>query len=68
MVSVNLFLIKLCGGLHVQYTGDIGVLKITSESGIAARIRRVEAVTGMNAVKNIQQSEQQLSELASQLK
>ncbi|MCG3859805.1 alanine--tRNA ligase [Psychrobacter sp. Ps2] len=62
------FSIELCGGLHVQHTGDIGVLKITSESGIAAGIRRIEAVTGMNAVKNIQQSEQQLSELASQLK
>ncbi|WP_298808030.1 alanine--tRNA ligase [uncultured Psychrobacter sp.] len=62
------FSIELCGGLHVERTGDIGVLKITSESGIAAGIRRVEAVTGMNAVKNIQQSEQQLSELASQLK
>ncbi|MEZ7517025.1 alanine--tRNA ligase [Psychrobacter sp. NPDC078370] len=62
------FSIELCGGLHVQRTGDIGVLKITSESGIAAGIRRVEAVTGMNAVKNIQQSEQQLSELTSQLK
>ncbi len=62
------FSIELCGGLHVQRTGDIGVLKITSESGIAAGIRRIEAVTGMNALKNIQQSEQQLSELASQLK
>ncbi|MBO6225448.1 MAG: alanine--tRNA ligase [Psychrobacter sp.] len=62
------FSIELCGGLHVQRTGDIGVLKITSESGIAAGIRRIEAVTGMNAIKNIQQSEIQLSELASQLK
>ena len=62
------FSIELCGGLHVQRTGDIGMLKITSESGIAAGIRRIEAVTGMNAVKNVQQSEQQLSELASQLK
>ncbi|MGP5337812.1 alanine--tRNA ligase [Psychrobacter maritimus] len=62
------FSIELCGGLHVQRTGDIGLLKITSESGIAAGIRRIEAVTGMNAIKNIQQSEQQLSEIASQLK
>lgn len=62
------FSIELCGGLHVKHTGDIGVLKITSETGIAAGIRRIEAVTGMNAVKNIQQNEQQLSELASQLK
>ncbi|WP_201616436.1 alanine--tRNA ligase [Psychrobacter urativorans] len=62
------FSIELCGGLHVQRTGDIGILKITSESGIAAGVRRIEAVTGMNAVKYIQQSEQQLSELAGQLK
>ncbi|WP_350558664.1 alanine--tRNA ligase [Psychrobacter sp. CAL346-MNA-CIBAN-0220] len=62
------FSIELCGGLHVQRTGDIGLLKITSESGIAAGVRRVEAVTGMNAIKYIQQSEQQLSELAGQLK
>ncbi|WP_201554002.1 alanine--tRNA ligase [Psychrobacter sp. 72-O-c] len=62
------FSIELCGGLHVQRTGDIGLLKITSESGIAAGVRRVEAVTGMNAVKYVQQSEQQLSELAGQLK
>ena len=62
------FSIELCGGLHVKRTGDIGVLNITSESGIAAGIRRIEAVTGMNAIKKIQQSEQQLSELASQLK
>ncbi|WP_352338196.1 alanine--tRNA ligase [Psychrobacter sp. 16-MNA-CIBAN-0192] len=62
------FSIELCGGLHVERTGDIGLLKIISEGGIAAGIRRIEAVTGMNAVKYIQQSEQQLSELAGQLK
>lgn len=62
------FSIELCGGLHVQRTGDIGLLKITSESGIAAGIRRIEAVTAMNAVKYVQQNDQQLSELAGQLK
>ena len=62
------FSIELCGGLHVQRTGDIGLLKITSESGIAAGIRRIEAVTGMGAIKYVQQNDQQLSQLASQLK
>ncbi len=62
------FSIELCGGLHVQRTGDIGLLKITSEAGIAAGIRRIEAVTGMGAIKYIQQNDSQLSQLASQLK
>ena len=62
------FSIELCGGLHVERTGDIGIFKITSEAGIAAGIRRIEAVTGMNAVKYLQQGDQQLSELAAQLK
>ena len=62
------FSIELCGGLHVQRTGDIGLLKITSESGIAAGVRRIEAVTGMNAIKYIQQGDNQLSALAGQLK
>lgn len=62
------FSIELCGGLHVQRTGDIGLFKIVSEQGIAAGVRRIEAVTGMGAVKYVQQGEQQLTELASQLK
>lgn len=62
------FSIELCGGLHVQRTGDIGLFKITSESGIAAGIRRIEALTGMGALDYVQQGEAELSQLASQLK
>lgn len=62
------FSIELCGGLHVQRTGDIGLFKIVSEQGIAAGIRRIEAVTGMGALKYVQQGEKQLNQLAGQLK
>lgn len=62
------FSIELCGGLHVERTGDIGIFKIISESGIAAGIRRIEALTGMAAVKYLQEGEHQLSALASRLK
>lgn len=62
------FSIELCGGLHVERTGDIGIFKITAESGIAAGIRRIEALTGMGAVRYLQQGEAQLALLANQLK
>jgi alanyl-tRNA synthetase len=58
------FSVELCGGIHVERTGDIGLLKITSEGGIAAGVRRIEAMTGLNALNFIQMSEHQLSQIA----
>ncbi|AWW50266.1 alanine--tRNA ligase [Polynucleobacter paneuropaeus] len=59
---------ELCGGTHVQRTGDIGSLKIVSESGVAAGIRRVEAVTGSNALHFLQGLEDRVNEAAAILK
>jgi alanyl-tRNA synthetase len=59
---------ELCGGTHVQRCGDIGLFKIVAEGGIAAGIRRVEAVTGDNALAYLQQLEGTVGRVASSLK
>ncbi|MBC5766443.1 alanine--tRNA ligase [Ramlibacter albus] len=59
---------ELCGGTHVSRTGDIGLFKITSEGGVAAGIRRVEAVTGANALAYLQQLENTVNRAAGALK
>ena len=59
---------ELCGGTHVQRTGDIGLFKIVAEGGVAAGIRRVEAVTGGNALAYVQQLETAVNGMATTLK
>ena len=59
---------ELCGGIHVQRTGDIGLFKIVSESGIAAGVRRIEAITGEAALAYVHQLSQQLAQAASLVK
>ena len=59
---------ELCGGTHVQRTGDIGLFKIVAEGGVAAGVRRVEAVTGDNALAYLQQLESTLQQAAGSLR
>jgi alanyl-tRNA synthetase len=62
------FSVELCGGTHVQRTGDIGLFKIVQESGIAAGVRRIEAVSGLQALRQLNIQERQLKNLAALLK
>jgi len=62
------FSVELCGGTHVSRTGDIGLLKIVSETGIASGVRRIEAVTGDGALNYLDSLQAQLDELAALLK
>src|SRR5690606_17279913 len=67
VLSMGDFSTELCGGTHVRRTGDIGFFKIVSESGVAAGIRRVEAVTGEGALAWVQEREAKLAEVAEAL-
>jgi alanyl-tRNA synthetase len=55
---------ELCGGTHVQRTGDIGLFKVVAEGGVAAGVRRIEAITGDNALRYLQTLEEEVAELA----
>ncbi|RIJ10776.1 alanine--tRNA ligase [Pseudomonas sp. 91RF] len=62
------FSVELCGGIHANRTGDIGLLKIISEGGVASGVRRIEAVTGAAALAYLNAAEEQLKEAASLVK
>jgi alanyl-tRNA synthetase len=62
------FSVELCGGTHVERTGDIGVFKITHEGGVASGVRRIEAVTGQGAMAWIDANQRTLKELAGMLR
>lgn len=68
VVSMGDFSTELCGGTHVQHSGDIGLFRIVAESGVAAGIRRIEALTGDAALAYTQQQEQQLRQVSEVLK
>ena len=61
------FSIELCGGTHVKKTGEIGLMKIISESGISAGVRRIEAVTGVGATLLLQELEQNMTSICDEL-
>jgi alanyl-tRNA synthetase len=68
VIGMGEFSTELCGGTHVKRTGDIGFFKVVAETGIAAGVRRIEAVTGPGALEWVQQQEAKLTEAAAALK
>ena len=68
VVSVGEFSKELCGGTHVNNSGEIGLFKIVSETGVAAGIRRIEGVTGLNAIKFMEEKQEILKEACTALK
>ncbi len=68
VLSMGPFSVELCGGIHVERTGDIGLFKIVSESGIASGVRRIEALSGERALDYVRTTEHELLSLAGVLR
>ena len=68
VLSIGDYSTELCGGTHVQRAGDIGLFKIVSETGVAAGVRRIEAVTGTGALAWVRDTDARLARVASALK
>src|SRR5882757_8226518 len=67
VIRMGDFSVELCGGTHVSRTGDVGFFKLESESGVAAGVRRIEAVTGQGALEAVRKREKILEEIGAQL-
>jgi alanyl-tRNA synthetase len=67
VVRMGDFSVELCGGTHISRTGDVGMFKLETESGVAAGVRRIEAVTGQGALETIRKREKILEEIGTQL-
>ncbi|MDJ0748593.1 MAG: alanine--tRNA ligase [Woeseiaceae bacterium] len=68
VLRIGDFSVELCGGTHVERTGDIGVFKITHEGGVASGVRRIEAVTGAGAMEWIDANQRTLQDLSGMLR
>jgi alanyl-tRNA synthetase len=68
VVKMGEYSVELCGGCHVRNTSQIGLFKIIRETGVAAGVRRVEAITGMTTLKILRESQRQIKEIAGILK
>ena len=68
VLSIGSFSTELCGGTHVQRAGDIGLFKILTEGGVAAGVRRIEALTGQSAIEHIEHTDELLRQVAGLLR